>query len=79
MAESRPSMVTEAANEGLMAWILKRLKAKIPFDENKLYASEILAILLQNADGETRSLCQCIHYIKVDESFCITFKTLVIE
>lgn len=56
MAESRPSMVTEAANEGLMAWILKRLKAKIPFDENKLYASEILAILLQNADDNRRLL-----------------------
>jgi len=56
MAESRPSMVTEAANEGLMAWLLKRLKAKIPFDENKLYSSEILAILLQNADDNRRLL-----------------------
>jgi len=56
LAESRPSMVTEAANEGLMAWILKRLKAKMPFDDNKLYASEILAILLQNADDNRRLL-----------------------
>lgn len=28
------------------------LQAKMPFDANKLYASEILAILLQNSDGK---------------------------
>lgn len=31
-----------------MAWLLKRLRAKMPFDPNKLYASELLSILLQN-------------------------------
>lgn len=56
LAESRPSMVTEAAAEGLLGWILKRLKAKIPFDDNKLYAGEILAILLQNSDENRRLL-----------------------
>ena len=31
----------------------------MPFDVNKLYATEILAILLQNSDGEYLSLnCQ---------------------
>uniref|UniRef100_A0A6Q2YZY2 Beta-catenin-like protein 1 n=1 Tax=Esox lucius TaxID=8010 RepID=A0A6Q2YZY2_ESOLU len=55
MAEFRPGMCTEAAQQGLMQWLLKRIKAKIPFDANKLYCSEILAILLQNNDS-TREL-----------------------
>lgn len=38
-----------------MQWLLKRIKAKMPFDANKLYCSEILAILLQNNDN-TREL-----------------------
>ncbi|XP_046725376.1 beta-catenin-like protein 1 [Silurus meridionalis] len=55
MAEFRPGLCTEAAQQGLMQWLLKRIKAKMPFDANKLYCSEILAILLQNNDG-TREL-----------------------
>ena len=30
-----------------MNWLVKKLKVKVQFDENKLYASEILSILLQ--------------------------------
>ncbi|XP_061591064.1 beta-catenin-like protein 1 [Cololabis saira] len=55
MAEFRPGMCTEAAQQGLVQWLLKRIKAKMPFDANKLYCSEILAILLQNNDS-TREL-----------------------
>lgn len=33
-------------------------QAKMPFDANKLYCSEVLAILLQNNDGET-----CLWYL----------------
>uniref|UniRef100_A0A8D3DP25 Catenin beta like 1 n=1 Tax=Scophthalmus maximus TaxID=52904 RepID=A0A8D3DP25_SCOMX len=55
MAEFRPGLCAEAAQQGLMQWLLKRIKAKIPFDGNKLYCSEILAILLQNNDN-TREL-----------------------
>ncbi|KAM6925136.1 beta-catenin-like protein 1 [Xenentodon cancila] len=55
MAEFRPGMCTEAAQQGLVQWLLKRIKAKMPFDANKLYCSEILAILLQNNDN-TREL-----------------------
>uniref|UniRef100_A0A673MQ76 Beta-catenin-like protein 1 n=1 Tax=Sinocyclocheilus rhinocerous TaxID=307959 RepID=A0A673MQ76_9TELE len=50
MAEFSPGLCTEAAQQGLMQWLLKRIKAKMPFDANKLYCSEILAILLQNND-----------------------------
>lgn len=38
-----------------MVWILKRFGAKIPFDGNKLYASEILSIMLQNSE-ENRNI-----------------------
>ncbi|KAG7520099.1 beta-catenin 1 [Solea senegalensis] len=55
MAEFRPGLCAEAAQQGLMQWLLKRIKAKIPFDANKLYCSEILAILLQSNDN-TREL-----------------------
>lgn len=33
---------------GLLAWLLKRLKVKAPFDQNKLYVSEMLSIILQD-------------------------------
>ncbi|KAM5126774.1 beta-catenin-like protein 1, partial [Mantella aurantiaca] len=55
LTEFRPEICTEAAQQGLLQWLLKRLKAKMPFDANKLYGSEILAILLQNND-DTREL-----------------------
>ncbi|NP_001279573.1 beta-catenin-like protein 1 [Callorhinchus milii] len=56
LAEFRPEMCTEAAQQGLMQWMLKRIKAKMPFDANKLYCSEILAILLQNNDANRELL-----------------------
>uniref|UniRef100_A0A8D2PAD9 Catenin beta like 1 n=1 Tax=Zosterops lateralis melanops TaxID=1220523 RepID=A0A8D2PAD9_ZOSLA len=62
MAEFRPEMCTEAAQQGLMQWLLKRLKAKMPFDANKLYCSEVLAILLQNNDGEPCLLYLCHNF-----------------
>lgn len=31
-----------------MQWLLRRIKTKTPFDANKLYASELLSILLQH-------------------------------
>ncbi|GAB6030484.1 Beta-catenin-like protein 1 [Chamberlinius hualienensis] len=53
--EFRPDVCVEAGQQGLMQWLLKRLKARIPFDGNKLYCSEILSILLQNHE-ESRQL-----------------------
>ncbi|XP_014668512.1 PREDICTED: beta-catenin-like protein 1 [Priapulus caudatus] len=55
LVEYHPEFGTEAAQQGLLQWILKRLKAKLPFDNNKLYASEILSILLQG-NNDTRQL-----------------------
>lgn len=48
LTEIYPELCKEAAEQGLIQWILKRLKLKMPFDGNKLYCSEILSILIQN-------------------------------
>ncbi|XP_041376012.1 beta-catenin-like protein 1 [Gigantopelta aegis] len=53
--EFRPEVAAEIAQQALLAWLFKRIKAKMPFDANKLYSSEILGILLQNSD-ENRQL-----------------------
>ncbi|XP_063971774.1 beta-catenin-like protein 1 [Lytechinus pictus] len=50
MAEFRPEMCADAAQQGLMQWLLKKLKPKVTFDANKLYCSEILAIILQDTE-----------------------------
>ena len=39
---------------GFINWLIKKLKVKVPFDENKLYASEILSILLQTEPDNRR-------------------------
>ncbi|KAJ8734850.1 hypothetical protein PYW08_014100 [Mythimna loreyi] len=55
LTEFRTELSSEVAKQGFMQWILKRLKLKVPFDANKLYATEILSILLQNTP-ENRKL-----------------------
>ncbi|KRX16645.1 Beta-catenin-like protein 1, partial [Trichinella nelsoni] len=52
--ENMIDMTTDTAGVAVQCgygqWLLNRLKMKIPFDENKLYCSELLGILLQNSD-----------------------------
>lgn len=48
LLEFRPDLCPDAGKQGLMQWLLRRIKAKAPFDANKLYASELLSILLQS-------------------------------
>ncbi|XP_063223527.1 beta-catenin-like protein 1 isoform X1 [Bacillus rossius redtenbacheri] len=55
LTEFRPEICADAAKQGLMQWLLRRIRLKMPFDGNKLYASEILSILLQNTP-ENRQL-----------------------
>lgn len=50
LIEFRPEICKEP---GLLSWLVRRLKVKVPFDTNKLYASEILSIFLQN-DADNR-------------------------
>ncbi|XP_012562750.1 beta-catenin-like protein 1 [Hydra vulgaris] len=54
LAEFHPDVCITAGQQGLLTWLLKRLKRKV-FDNNKLYASEIIAIMLQNHE-ENRQL-----------------------
>ncbi|KAH8335723.1 hypothetical protein KR074_012024, partial [Drosophila pseudoananassae] len=55
LTEIDSEFVREAAEQGLLAWLLKRLRGKSPFDPNKLYCSEILSILIQT-ENENRLL-----------------------
>merc|ERR1719350_34727 len=55
LVELRPEMCKDVAEAGFINWLIKKLKVKVPFDENKLYASEILSILLQT-EPENRKL-----------------------
>nr|NP_649847.1 uncharacterized protein Dmel_CG11964 [Drosophila melanogaster]AAF54309.1 uncharacterized protein Dmel_CG11964 [Drosophila melanogaster]AAK93367.1 LD41978p [Drosophila melanogaster]ACL90576.1 CG11964-PA [synthetic construct] len=55
LTEIDSEFVKEAAEQGLLAWLLKRLRGKSPFDPNKLYCSEILSILIQT-ENENRLL-----------------------
>ncbi|XP_030374857.1 beta-catenin-like protein 1 [Scaptodrosophila lebanonensis] len=55
LTEIEGDFVRQAAEQGLLAWLLKRLKGKSPFDPNKLYCSEILSILIQT-ENENRLL-----------------------
>ncbi|EZA50155.1 hypothetical protein DMN91_001553 [Ooceraea biroi] len=48
LLEFRPDLCADAGKQGLMQWLLRRIKTKAPFDANKLYASELLSILLQH-------------------------------
>lgn len=63
LTEFRTECCIEIAEQGLMQWILKRLKLK-QYDANKLYCSEVLSILLQNTN-ENRILLGSIEGIDV--------------
>lgn len=56
LTEMSVQMIDEAAEQGLLAWLLKRLKQKTPYDANRLYCSEILSILIQAHQGNRLKL-----------------------
>ncbi|KAL1374888.1 hypothetical protein pipiens_004794 [Culex pipiens pipiens] len=64
LMEIKSEIAKEIAEQGLMQWILKRLRMKMPFDANKLYCSEIMSILLQDTN-ENRVLLGNIDGIDV--------------
>ena len=56
MTEFKSAEVCSCAGEqGLLPWLLKRIRLR-PYDANKLYATEILAILLQGNETNQRLL-----------------------
>ena len=48
-------VTAKSGEQGLLKWLLKRVRVR-QYDANKLYASEILAILLQGNEGNQRLL-----------------------
>ncbi|KAF5307784.1 hypothetical protein FQR65_LT06655 [Abscondita terminalis] len=56
LSELRPEVCNEAPKQGLLQWLLRRLKVKAPFDANKLYASELLSIFLQDNNANRLAL-----------------------
>ncbi|XP_050314453.1 beta-catenin-like protein 1 [Anthonomus grandis grandis] len=51
LTELRSEICSEAGKQGLLQWLLKRLRVKTPFDQNKLYVSEMLSIILQDNES----------------------------
>ena len=48
-----------ALDTGVLRWLLKRVQSKeSPVGQNKQYAAEVLAILLQSSSGNRRKLCE---------------------
>ncbi|CAH8539278.1 unnamed protein product [Schistosoma turkestanicum] len=56
LLEIRPDMNVTMANQGLFAWLLRRLQKRPIYDKNKLYVSELLSILLQMDEMNRRQL-----------------------
>lgn len=50
LIEIHTEICKEATSQGLLQWLVKRLKQKGSFNPNKLYCSEILSILVQDDD-----------------------------
>lgn len=73
LTEMEQAFTREAAEQGLLQWLLKRLKLKAPFDGNKLYCSEILSILLQSTT-ENRLLLGALEGIDVLLQQLATYK-----
>ncbi|CAB3988241.1 beta-catenin 1 [Paramuricea clavata] len=64
MTELKPEICVTAGEQGLIAWLLKRLRKVPVYDPNKLYCSEILSILLQDTQ-ENRQLLGAVNGIDV--------------
>lgn len=81
LLETRTELCIEAGKQGLITWLLKRIKLKAPFDTNKLYASEILSIMLQNTQenrlllGDLDGIDVLLQQLAVIFSICICFSS----
>ncbi|XP_046842407.1 beta-catenin-like protein 1 [Xenia sp. Carnegie-2017] len=64
LTDLKPEICATAGEQGLVAWLMKRLRKAPVYDANKLYSSEILSILLQN-NQENRQLLGAVNGIDV--------------
>lgn len=55
LLDIRPDMAVTIAQQGIYSWLLRRIQRR-QFDKNKLYVSEVLAILLQLDDANKTRL-----------------------
>jgi beta-catenin-like protein 1 len=60
LLEFRPEACNEAVEQGLFQWLLRRATLKGPFDANKNYASQHLAVILQNNKKSREALVEKI-------------------
>nr|CAG4651712.1 EOG090X03ST [Triops cancriformis] len=56
ITEMGAELAQKAGDPSLLSWLQKRLKARLPFDANKLYVSEILSIFLQSEPAHRQTL-----------------------
>uniref|UniRef100_F1L3Q7 Beta-catenin-like protein 1 n=1 Tax=Ascaris suum TaxID=6253 RepID=F1L3Q7_ASCSU len=52
----RPAYAEQCVNQGLFTWLLRRATQRGPLDANKMFASELLALLLQSSDSAKKKL-----------------------
>lgn len=55
LLDIRPDLAVTIAQQGIYAWLLRRIQRR-QFDKNKLYVSEVLAIMLQLDDANKTRL-----------------------
>lgn len=58
MIDFRPETADDCVNQGLFHWLLRRACQKGSFDANKMYASELVALLLQMSEAAKKKLTE---------------------
>lgn len=58
MIDFRPETAEDCVNQNLFLWLLRRACQKGTFDANKMYASELVALLLQLSESAKRKLTE---------------------
>lgn len=58
MIDFRPETAEDCVNQNLFLWLLRRACQKGQFDANKMYASELVALLLQLSETAKRKLTE---------------------
>ncbi|XGW22845.1 hypothetical protein V3C99_005235 [Haemonchus contortus] len=58
MIDFRPETAEDCVNQNLFLWLLRRACQKGQFDANKMYASELIALLLQLSEAAKRKLTE---------------------
>lgn len=61
----RDDITEECVKHGFTVWLLKRCFQKGAFDANKMYASELLSVILQASDSAKAKLTEKIDGIDI--------------